>query len=152
MAEEEKWLVMVNEPDYPLVSALFITYKRIELLKMSLEAFRRNTDYPRLEIVIADDGSGPDIQAQIHEVNADVYALAERSRGLGANNNNGIRHCNGQYILMIQDDLECCGPPEYLRNTIHVMEENPSVGIINYCGGPYLVDEDRPLGGSSERC
>jgi glycosyltransferase involved in cell wall biosynthesis len=136
----------------PLVSVLFITYKRLDLLRMSLAAFRRNTDYPNLEVIIADDGSGPEIQAQIRTLGADVYALAPTNRGLGANNNNGIQHCSGKYILMIQDDWECCGPADYLRNTIHVMESNPAVGLVNYCGEPNPIDEARPLGGSDEYC
>jgi len=141
-----------NNIEMPLVSVLFITYKRFDMLQMSLEAFRRNTDYPQIEVVIADDGSGPEIQAQIRMLKADVYALAPKSRGLGANNNNGIRHCRGKYVLMIQDDCECCGPPDYLKNTIAVMEANPTVGIINYYGLPNRIDRDRPLVGSNECC
>lgn len=139
-------------PTFPLVSVLFITYRRVDLLKMSLEAFRRNTDYPNIEIVIADDGSGQEIQAQIRMLKADIYALSPTNRGLGANNNNGISHCKGKYILMIQDDWECCGPPEYLTNTIRVMEANPEIGIINYCGEPNPIDETRPVYGSDEYC
>jgi glycosyltransferase involved in cell wall biosynthesis len=136
----------------PLVSVLFVTYKRVDMLRMSMEAFRRNTTYPNLEIVIADDGSGSEIQKQIRMLPADVYALASKNGGLGANNNNGIRHCSGKYILMIQDDCECCGPSDYLMNTIQVMEANPEVGIVNYCGAPHPMDEDRPLRGSKEPC
>ena len=110
---------------YPRVSVLFITYRRVDFLRMALEAFLRNTDYPNLEIVIADDGSGPEIQAEIRTLPANVFALLPKNRGLGANNNNGIRHCSGKYILMIQDDCECCGPSDYLRNTVQVMEANP---------------------------
>ena len=145
-------MAAAGESELPLVSALFITYKRVHLLRMSLEAFRKNTDYPRLEIVISDDGSGPEIQEQIRALKADVYALAAKNAGLGANNNNGIRHCNGKYILMIQDDWECCGPPDYLTNTIRVMEANPSVAIVNYCGEPNWMDESIVFAGSGERC
>jgi len=89
--------------EWPLVSVLFITYKRFDLLKKTVESFRQNTDYPRLELVIADDGSGPAIQAEIRTLPADVFALMPKNRGLGANNNNGIRHCNGKYILIVQE-------------------------------------------------
>jgi glycosyltransferase involved in cell wall biosynthesis len=137
---------------YPRVSVLFITYRRVDFLRMALEAFLRNTDYPNLEIVIADDGSGPEIQAEIRTLPANVFALLPKNRGLGANNNNGIRHCSGKYILMIQDDCECCGPSDYLRNTVQVMEANPEIGIVNYCGEPHPFDESQPLRGSTEPC
>lgn len=136
----------------PLVSVLFITYSRFELLKRSVEHFLKNTDYPSLEIVIADDGSGPAVQTKIRTLPADVFALAPKNRGLGANNNNGLRHCTGKYILMIQDDCICRGPSDYLRNTIAVMEANPEVGIVNYYGSHHSIDDTRRLPGSREHC
>ena len=78
-----------------------------------------------LEVVIADDGSGPEIQAKIRTLPADVFALSPENQGLGPNNNNGIAHCKGKYILMIQDDWECFGPPDYLSNAVWVLEANP---------------------------
>ena len=138
--------------EWPLVSVLFITYKRINLLKKTVENFRQNTDYPRLELVIADDGSGPEIQAEIRKLPVDVFALAPKNRGLGANNNNGISHCKGKYILMIQDDWECHGPADYLTNAVQVLEANPQVGLINFAGGEHPPDLNQRLKGSAEPC
>jgi glycosyltransferase involved in cell wall biosynthesis len=140
------------QSELPLVSALFITYKRFDLLKKAVEGFRRNTAYPNLELVIADDGSGREIQAQIRTLPADVFALARKNAGLGANNNNGLRHCHGKYILMIQDDWECQGPTDYLLNCVKVMEANPQVGIINFAGAVHPADLKQPLIGSDEPC
>jgi Glycosyl transferase family 2 len=138
--------------DAPLVSVLFVTYKRFKLLKQTVENFLRNTDYPRLELVVADDGSGPEIQEQIRTLPLDVLALAQRNRGLGANNNNGLRHCSGKYVLLLQDDWECMGPPDYLTNAVTVMEANPRVGIINFGGSPHPPDPAQRLAGSLEPC
>ena len=82
--------------DYPLVSVLFVTYKRVDLLEKAVHSFLKNTSYPRLEVVIADDGSGREIQDKIRTLPADVYALSPVNQGLGPNNNNGIAHCTGQ--------------------------------------------------------
>ncbi|MGC1360818.1 MAG: glycosyltransferase family 2 protein [Silvibacterium sp.] len=129
---------------FPLVSVLFITYKRYEMLERSFHSFLENTDYPNLQLVIADDGSGPEIQAQIRNLPANIFALAPKNRGLGANNNNGLRHCTGKYVLIIQDDCICSGPPDYLKNTILVMETNPNIGIVNYAGAPHPIDDIWP--------
>ncbi|MFZ0661638.1 MAG: glycosyltransferase family A protein [Acidobacteriaceae bacterium] len=142
----------MNNDQYPLVSVLFITYKRFDLLEQSLRRFQENTDYPNLEVVIADDGSGAETQRRIRSLPADVFALSPKNRGLGANNNNGLKHCTGKYILMIQDDCVCAGPSDYLKNTIQVMEANPNVGIVNYCGAPHPLDKQKALAGSSEPC
>jgi glycosyltransferase involved in cell wall biosynthesis len=142
----------MNTDQFPLVSVLFITYKRFDLLERSFHRFCENTDYPNLQLVIADDGSPLEIQAKIRTLPAGVFALQPKNRGLGANNNNGLRHCAGKYVLMIQDDCMCFGPPDYLRNTILVMEANPEVGIVNYCGAPHPLDRSHALAGSDERC
>jgi glycosyltransferase involved in cell wall biosynthesis len=140
------------DSELPLVSVLFVTYKRVNLLQAAIEAFRRNTQYPNLQIVIADDGSQPEIQAAIRKLPADVFALSPKNRGLGANANNGISHCTGKYILMVQDDWLCSGPPDYLLQSVQVMEQNPHVGLINYAGGPNLPDKSQRLSGSDEPC
>lgn len=144
----------VPRPDseWPLVSALFITYKRFHHLERAVLAFRKNTDYPNLEIVIADDGSPADVQEKIRRLPADVFALLPKNRGLGANNNNGIRHCSGKYILMIQDDCICLGPPHYLHDAVSVLEQNPRVGIINFAAVLHPPDPSQRLQGSTEPC
>lgn len=138
--------------DWPLVSALFITYKRFDHLKRALATFRQNTQYPNLQVVIADDGSGPEIQGYIRQLPADVYALSPKNQGLGPNNNQGISHCRGKYILMIQDDWICQGPADYLCQSVSVMNANPQLGVINYCGADHPPDRSRQLAGSSEPC
>ena len=143
---------MENVDKWPLVSVLFITYKRVHLLKTAVESFRQHTSYPNIEVVIADDGSGPEIQAIIRTLPADVFALLPKNHGLGANNNNGLRHCSGKYILMLQDDWPCYGPPDYLRESVRVMEANPRLGLVNFAGAKHPVDAMQPLTGATEPC
>src|ERR1700739_3666340 len=138
--------------DHPLVSALFITYDRFDLLERALYSFRETTEYSNLELVISDNGSPPEVQDKIRNLPADVFAFLPKNRGLGANNNNGIRNCSGKYVLMIQDDWFCHGPADYLLNAVAVMEANPDVGIINFAGAAHPPDMDRLLQGSAEPC
>lgn len=138
--------------ELPLVSVLFITYKRFDHLQRAVESFRQNTSYPNIEIVIADDGSGPEIQEKIRSLGAEQYAFAKKNRGLGANNNAGLRLCNGKYVLMIQEDCLCYGPPEYLMEAVGVMEANPDVGIINFAATQHPPDLSMRLKGSDEPC
>ena len=138
--------------DMPLVSVLFLTYKRFAMLQRSVEQFLANTEYPNLELVIADDGSGPAIQEQIRTLPADVFALARENRGLGANFNQGLARCRGKYILVIQDDCVCKGPPEYLAKAVSIFEANPTLGLINFAGAAHPPDLSRPLKGSDEPC
>ena len=136
----------------PTVSVLFVTYKRFALLKRSLQAFRGHTDYPHLQLVIADDGSPAEIQRQIRTLQADEFVLSPRNTGLGANNNRGLQRCTGKYVLMLQDDWICTGPPCYLREAVAVMEANPTLGIINFAGAFHQPDLSQRLRGSGEPC
>lgn len=138
--------------DLPLVSVLFLTYKRFGMLQRSVEQFLAHTEYPNLELVIADDGSGTAIQEQIRTLPAHVFALAGQNRGLGANFNQGLACCRGKYILVIQDDCVCKGPPEYLVQAVRVFEANPTLGLINFAGAAHPPDLSRPLEGSDEPC
>jgi hypothetical protein len=143
---------IATESEWPLVSVLFVTYKRFDLLKKTVESFRRYTAYPNLQVVITDNASGKEIEDQIRTLPADIFAFAQRNRGLGANNNKGLRLCTGKYILMVQDDWECHGPPDYLSNAVSVFEANPKLGIINFAGAPHPPDLARRLKGSAEPC
>jgi glycosyltransferase involved in cell wall biosynthesis len=148
---------MANFPDAtaagrPLVSVLFLTYKRLDLLKNSIERFRAYTDYPNLELVIADDGSSPAIQSEIRRLPGDRFALRRHNKGLGANFNQGLALCSGKYILVIQDDWMCSGPPDYLAQAVNVFESNPDLGLINFAGAAHPPDFSMPLGGGDELC
>jgi glycosyltransferase involved in cell wall biosynthesis len=120
--------------NHPLVSVLFITYKRVHLLQRTLDSFRKNTDYPNLELVVADDGSPAAVQNQIRGMAFDKFVLAPKNRGMGANANSGLAVCSGKYILFLQDDWECMGPSCYLRESVAVMEANPNVAILKFYG------------------
>jgi len=127
--------------NFPLVSVLFVTYKRPELLKEALVSFRKHTDYPNLELIVADDGSPRHIQEDIRALPFDKFALASKNRGLGANNNQGMNVATGKYILMIQDDRHCAGPSDYLEKAVRLLEANPQVGLLNFSGPAHIKDD-----------
>ena len=133
--------------EFPLVSALFITYKRVDHLQRAVESFRRKTDYPRIEVVIADDGSGPEIQEKIRSIPADQYALSLKRPRAGREQQAGCVSAMARYVLMIQDDWVCHGPADYLQNAVMVMEANLEVGIINFAGAKNRPDLSMPAAG-----
>lgn len=136
----------------PLVSVLFITYRRPELLKRSFFSFLRNTDYPNLELVVTDDGSPAAVQEEIRKLPSHKHVLCTETRGLGANTNAGLRHCTGKYILLLQDDWECHGPARYLNDAIALMEEHAELGIVKFYGAPHSADVSYRIEGASPEC
>lgn len=136
----------------PLVSVLFITYKRVDLLKRSLNSFVQNTDYPYLELVAADDGSPARMQNEIQKLPFNKVCFSPRNRGLGANTNTGLRSCTGKYILQLQDDWECRGPVDYLRMTVDLMEAHAEVGILKFYGDIHRAEPALRISGARDEC
>ncbi|MCU1306571.1 MAG: hypothetical protein JWN45_1266 [Acidobacteriaceae bacterium] len=118
--------------ELPLVSVLFITYQRVHLLRRTVESFLTNTSYPNLELILTDDGSPAWIQKEISELPFHRHILGKKRRGMGANANEGLRHCNGDYILCLQDDWECAGPDTYLREAVDCMRKCDEIGFIRF--------------------
>jgi GT2 family glycosyltransferase len=135
----------------PLVSVLFLTYERVHLLRRTLESFVRNTDYPHLELVVADDGSSAVVQQEIRTMPFDKVVLAPRNRGTGTNYNSGQRRCSGEYLLFLQDDWECHGPPGYLREAVEAMQAHPKIGLVRFYGLDTRVNAVHPIEGTSSR-
>lgn len=141
--------------DYPLISVIFITYKRIDLLKKTFDSFLKNTDYPRekLELILCDDGSPAHIQAEMKKLKFDKYLCAKKNEGMAANVNKGILAAAGAYILQLQDDWVCKGPKDYLLLGVKALEENPEIGIVRYrLGIPYLNKKKIFNDGLNELC
>lgn len=125
----------------PLVSVVFVTYERPDLLRRTLLTFRSNTAYPNLELIVADDGSGPATQAAIRAMPFDLFKLASRNRGLGANLNAGLEAARGDFVLVLQDDWDCHGPPDYLRRAVELLRSRPDIGIVRFYGAPLPQEE-----------
>ena len=116
----------------PKVSVVFITFNRLVTLRPTLESFLATTDYPRdrLELIVADDASPVEVQAQMRAMHFDVFRLSPTRGGMGANTNRGLAAATGDFILQLQDDWECCGPADYLQRAIAAMDAAPDCGMV----------------------
>ena len=119
---------------HPLVSVIFLSYKRPHLLKEAFYAFISGTNYPRekLELILCDDGSPEFMQEEIRNIPFDKFLFSKENNGLGANSNKGIQNACGEYILQIQDDWILNGNPNYLYFGIKIFEEYNDIALIRY--------------------
>jgi glycosyltransferase involved in cell wall biosynthesis len=120
--------------DYPLISIIVITYKRIELLKKTISSFLENTEYPNLELILCDDGSPKNIQDEMSKLPFDNFLFSKKNQGLGINTNKGIIASRGNYIFQLQDDWVCNGPKDYLQLAIQAFNSIPNLGMIRFEG------------------
>jgi hypothetical protein len=88
-------------------------------------------------LVVTDDGSPRGVQSEIRALPVHKVVTSNRNRGTGGNTNAGLGACAGQYILSLQDDWECFGPPEYLRDSVELLEGSPNIGLVKFYGLEY---------------
>ena len=70
------------------------------------------------------------LQAEMRRLPFDTFLLPAENRGLGANTNAGLRAARGEFILQLQDDWLCDGPPGFIEAAIDVMTERPEIGFV----------------------
>lgn len=115
-----------------MISFLFITYNRSDLLVKSFSSLREaalNLGVP-VEFVVADDASDREHQMIINRLGFDTRSISDVNRGLGSNQNSGIASCKGELIFQIQDDWIFVGQPSDLTDAIQVLQSDPKVGIV----------------------
>lgn len=96
-----------------LVSILLISYNASRYIVDALESIKNQT-YKRIEVIIADDASNDDtvaIAEKWFEGNENTFVRyeickSEKNRGTTRNLNEGLRHCQGEFIKpLAADDL-----------------------------------------------
>ena len=126
-----------------MVDIILVTYKRLHLLKKTVESIYQHTDYPyRLWIVNNDIDAKETAQwlagAKLHGYLYDYITLPENI-GLAGGLTTGFEHINkvkkekdrGEYIVATEDDLTCPKlSPCWLQRLVHLQEKYPDQGAI----------------------
>lgn len=116
----------------PTVSVVVVTYRRLELLRRTLESFREHCTYPSIEWILTDDGSPRKIQEAMRALPFDRFVFSERNEGLGRNTNKGLLAASGSYLFQLQDDWLCRGPADFLDAGIEVFAEFRDVALVRF--------------------
>ncbi|MEJ5376950.1 MAG: glycosyltransferase [bacterium] len=132
----------------PLVSIVLPTYNGGSgYLDQAVQSCLSQT-YSNWELIIVDDGSTDDTQAQIARyVGGDGNRIRsvrhETNRGLPAGLNTGFAEAKGLYLTWTSDDN--CYRPQALDEMVAVLESHPGIDIV-YTDYSNIDDEDNLLG------
>jgi glycosyltransferase involved in cell wall biosynthesis len=94
---------------FPLVSVCIPTYNRPNLLAQALDSIRQQ-DYPKIEVVLVDDGSTmPEAVEFLNSLKPEFESknwqiIRQENQYVGAALNNAVRHARGEYLLIMGDD------------------------------------------------
>lgn len=125
------------------VSAVVVTYRRPQELKLCIDMLLSQTLQP-LELIVIDNGAqyGDEARRVCEHVagKIPVYYIASQSNCLPASRNLGVSHCKGDFVALIDDDVRIA--VDYLATILHVFEQYPdAVGVQGYIDPgqrPYL--------------
>lgn len=119
-------------PGAPVVTVAVATHDRPDRLASLLQALRAQTLSEAFEVVVVDDGSGPETAAVLDAERArddlDLLVLRhERARGPSAARNAGWRAARAPLVAFTDDD--CAPAPGWLAAGLEAHEGNPQ-GIV----------------------
>jgi GT2 family glycosyltransferase/glycosyltransferase involved in cell wall biosynthesis len=122
----------------PTISIIVPTTGRLELVQVLVESLERFTSYPAYEIVFIDNGRGA-------HPNGIAYLRSNGFRVIEANepfnwarlNNLGVRDCDGELLLFLNDDIEIveAGWLEELASLAEVQDVGTVGALLTYPDG-----------------
>lgn len=128
------------------VSIVIITWQMKDLLQKCLETIYKFTEDISFEVIVIDNNSTDGTSKMIEdEFNQVKLIKNSENRGVAPARNQGIKETKGDYILILDADMEL------VENSIFklykFMEGNPSCGLV----GSKLVDQNFQLQTSCKR-
>jgi glycosyltransferase involved in cell wall biosynthesis len=86
-----------------LVSAIIPTYNRAHAVCEAVESVLNQT-YSKIEVVVVDDGSTDDTQAQLKKYGNRIRVITQNNAGPAVARNHGIAASNGELIAFLDSD------------------------------------------------
>ena len=123
---------------WPRVSIIIVSWNALPLLKQCLPSVVA-TDYPDLEIILADNASTDGSAAWVADAYPSVKIVRHPENWLFCRGNNAaLPHATGKYVLFLNNDVEV--PPHWLRPLVATMEQEAEIGA---CQPKLLQYDDR---------
>ncbi|MBU3143471.1 glycosyltransferase [Clostridium sp. CF012] len=93
---------------FPKVSIILLTYNQLEYTKECFNSIIDKTAYPNYEIIIVDNKSGDNTPNYLREISSKYehvkIILNPENYGFAKGNNIGIKACDGEYIVLLNND------------------------------------------------
>ena len=137
-ASQNTWTQRCNDlvgvlRDLPLVSVAILSYGDPELTKAAVHSlFDGGPTYPRMEVLIVDNGSSSSNLAGIKALAAgypDVEVIENGSNlGFARGNNVGLERATGEYVLLLNNDTFVA--PGAVHAMVRHLRDNPEIGAV----------------------
>jgi len=131
----------------PLVSIVIPTKDSASLLATCLDSLCRLTTYPQWEVVVVDNGSQEATTFNLFKHYQTRLGQAFRvirqeiPFNFSKLVNAGVRAANGEVIVLLNNDTELLGPPDWLSQMLGFAQQ-PSIGVV---GGKLLYPQENTI-------
>jgi GT2 family glycosyltransferase len=117
----------MTDSDVPLASVVIPNWNGAHHLPVCLGALRAQT-YPRVEVILVDNGSTDGSQMLVAEQFPEVRLLAlEHNLGLTGGNNAGFAAAQGEVLISLNNDTEA--DARFVEALVTALREHPEAGI-----------------------
>lgn len=115
------------------VTVVVLTYDRPRALRRCLRSLCAQNTALSVEIVVADDGSGPATAEVVRAVTRDdprVRHVRGPHRGIAAARNLGVGAARGRYVAIVADDYVLA--PHFVSTAIEYLEAHPEADVVRF--------------------
>lgn len=120
---------MLNNDHLPpkLVSIIITVFNGEKYIKQTLQSII-DQEYPKLEIIVIDDGSTDKTASIVEQFSADISYHYQPNSGIAKGWNNGVEKATGTYLTFIDaDDIWAEGK---LNFQVKYLENHPEVDLV----------------------
>lgn len=124
----------------PLLSVIILAWNGEKLIEKNLDTLLAGLNTEKYEIIVVDNGS-TDKTSEILKKYENRIKLIKNKENLGfaAGNNIGIKEAQGEYILLLNQDVECVDGA--VGKLLNFLENNPGYGAV----APQLLYPDNRI-------
>jgi GT2 family glycosyltransferase len=111
-----------------LISIVTLSWNAPEFTIKALQSIRENTADP-YEVIVVDNGSGPETLKALATIDDPHVRIIynQTNRGFSGGNNDGIAHANGDYVIVLNNDVIVT--PGWADGLVDAFRRLPGLGI-----------------------
>ncbi len=115
----------------PLVTVVITSYNHGKYIAEAIDSVLKQT-WPRVEIIIVDDGSTDDTPKVIARY-PQIFSIRQTNQGVSVARNTGLRASHGRYVLFLDSDDFLT--PRAIESAVQAFEGHPEFGFVSgaYC-------------------
>lgn len=116
--------------DQPLVSIIVVSYDRLEKTKQCIESVIKYTNDVDYELVLVDNGSGPEILSYYKSIEFKYKKILRITKNMQLSYGifKGTKLCNGKYIALLGNDIVVT--KNWMTNIIKCFNSDIRIGMV----------------------